>query len=172
MDKKICTPKTFISHPSQRELRTLLQDLFVDPDPEHITEEIVNFLQKNPIPVDDFPLYQGTYTRTILFRNDNGFEAMAARWSKGALSSIHGHPSFTLYFVVKGQLELENYKKNGDKVEPDKSGILSESQFNSFTGPANTFNNHIHQVQAIEETLSIHISSDDATKGEIFSRAR
>ena len=35
-------------------------------------------------------------------------------------------------------------------------------------GQTGTFDNHIHGVQTYEETLSIHISSDDAAKGEIF----
>jgi hypothetical protein len=46
----------------------------------------------------------------------------------------------------------------------------SKSQFSSSTGKPGTFDNHIHQVKAVEETLSIHIPSDDAMKGEIFSR--
>jgi hypothetical protein len=44
------------------------------------------------------------------------------------------------------------------------------SEFFSATGFPETFDNHIHQVKVVEEALSIHISSDEATKDEIFNR--
>ena len=172
MNRTICRPKTFINHPNQWKLKALLQELFVEPDTDHITKEVVRFLQKYPIPIDDFPLLDGTYTRTILFRSDNGYEAMAARWSRGAISPIHGHPYFTLYFVADGKLAIDNYKKYQGQAEISTSELLPRTQFFSATGQAGTFDNHIHQVEAIEETLSIHISSSDGTKGEIFSRVR
>ena len=146
----------------------MLEELFIDPDPDHITEELIGFLKKYPIPMDDFPLLKGTYSRTILCRNDNGYEAMAARWSPGTISSIHGHPHFALIIVIKGKLGIDYYKKHDGRIEMTRSGFLSESQFFSDIGQAETFDNHIHGVQAYEETLSIHISSDDAAKGEIF----
>jgi hypothetical protein len=170
MNGKSCVPKTYMNHPNQWKLRALLQELFTDPDPAYITKEIVNFLQKYPIPIDDFPLLKGSYSRTILFRSSNGFEAMAARWSRGAISSIHGHPDFMLYYVIEGRLGIDNYKKHGEQIKRTSSDFLSESQFLSSAGQAGTFDNLIHQVQAIEETLSLHISSDDATKGEVYSQ--
>jgi predicted metal-dependent enzyme (double-stranded beta helix superfamily) len=106
----------------------------------------------------------------MLFKSKNGFEAMAARWSPGAISSIHGHPSFTLYFVAHGKLLIDNYEKDGTRqVKKLKSGFLSGSEFLSFQGDTGTFDNHIHQVHAIKDTLSIHVSSEDATNGEIFN---
>ena len=161
-----------MNHPNQWKLKALLQELFAEPDPDHITKEIVSFLQQYPIPIDDFPSLNGTYTRTILFRSDNGYEAMAARWSSGTISPIHGHPYFTLYYVVDGKLSIDNYKKQGEQAGLTTSEFLSKTQFFSATGKIGTFDNHIHQVEAIEETLSIHISSSDATKGEVFSRVR
>ena len=118
--------------------------------------------------MDDFPLLEGTYSRTILFRSDNGYEAMAARWSPGTTSSIHGHPQFALIIVAQGRLGVDYYKKHDNQVEMTRSDFLSGAQFFSDIGQAGTFDNHIHQVHAYEETLSIHISSDDAAKGEIF----
>ncbi|MDA3917201.1 MAG: hypothetical protein PF690_09535 [Deltaproteobacteria bacterium] len=168
MSEKNSAPKTYLNHPNQWKLKALLEDLFTDPDPDHITEELKRFLQKYPIPIDDFPLTEGTYSRTILFRSNNGYEAMAARWSPGAISSIHGHPHFALIIVTKGGLGIDYFKKHDGRVEMTRSGFLSESQFFSDIGQAKTFDNHIHRVQAYEETLSIHISSDDAAKGETF----
>ena len=168
MSEKTLVPKTYLNHPNQWRLKALLEELFIDPDPDHITEELIGFLKKYPIPLDDFPLLEGTYSRTILFRSDNGYEAMAARWSPGAISSIHGHPKFALIFVTEGRLGVDYYKKHNDRLEKTGSEFLTEFQFFSDIGQTGTFDNHIHGVQAYEETLSIHISSDDAAKGEIF----
>ncbi len=168
MKKEISKPITFLNHPGQWQLRSLLEQLFISPDPDRITAQVVDFLHSHPLPADDFPLISGTYTRTILLRNNNGFEAMAAHWSPGTVSSIHGHPFFTLYYVVTGQLAYDNFRKNNAVVEKTSSGRLSASEHIAFIGRPDTFDNHIHQVTAMEETLSIHVSSDDATKGEIF----
>lgn len=172
MEENVCVPKTFMNHPHQWKLKTLLQLLFADPDPDHITKKIVPFLAKHPIPINDLPLIKGTYSRTILFRSNNGFEAMAARWSPGTLSPIHGHPWFIFDFVVSGKLSIDNYKRCGDQAQMTTPEIISKSGFFSSTGTPGTFDNHIHQVKAVEETLSIHISSDDAARGKIFSRVR
>ncbi len=172
MHGKICFPKTFINHPNQWKFKILLEKLFADPEPDSITTEMTAFLTTYSIPIDDLPLVEGTYSRTILFRSSNGFEAMAARWSHGSLSSIHGHPWYTFYFVTSGTLKIDNFKRYGDKAEMTSTEMLSRSQFFSSTGRPGAFDNHIHQVKAVEETLSIHISSDDAMKGEIFSRVR
>ena len=170
MGKKVICPQTFFDHPHHSELKVLLQELFVDPDPVEIEKEIVRFLVNNSLAIRTFPIIMGEYTRTILYRNENGFEAMVARWSKGAVSSIHGHPFFTFYCVAQGSLEIDNYKRCGDHVEMTTSEVLSSTEHFTFTGKAGTFDNNIHQVRAIEETLSIHISSDDSTKAEIFSQ--
>ncbi|MCF6249345.1 MAG: hypothetical protein L3J69_18620 [Desulfobacula sp.] len=161
-------PKTYLNHSNQWKLKALLEVLFKNPDPNQITEELSVFFKKHPIPMDDFPQLSGTYSRTILFRNDNGYEAMAACWSPGTTSSIHGHPKFALIIVTQGRLGVDYYKKKGDQVVKTKSQFLSEFQFFSDIGKNETFDNHIHKVHAYEETLSIHISSDDAAKGEIF----
>ncbi|MCA1786271.1 MAG: hypothetical protein LC657_09855, partial [Desulfobacteraceae bacterium] len=165
---RICIPQTFRNHPAQWELQRLLQALFKAPDPRQITRQVADFLRHHPLPADDFPLIPGTYTRSILLRAENRFEGMAARWSSKSVSAIHGHPSFTLYYVVSGHLACDNYTRRGSKVEKTSSTALTAGEFTAFTGPAGTFDNHIHQVRAVEDTLSIHVSSDDAAKGEIF----
>lgn len=172
MTHRICKPETFRNHPDQWTLQRLLQQLFKVPDTGRITRQVTDFLRYHPLPADDFPLISGTYTRTILLREENRFEAMAARWSKGSVSAIHGHPSFTLYYVVSGHLACDNFTRSGSGVKITSSGTLYPSEFAVFTGQPGTFDNHIHQVRAVEDTLSIHISSDDAAKGEIFSPER
>lgn len=154
----------------QKKLRMLLSELFSSPQPEQIVATTVAFLHEYNLPLDGFPRLEGTYLRTIVHRNDNGYEAMAARWSKGAISSIHGHPSFIFYFVIEGRLKIDNYQRNAAGLTRDSTIYLGKNEHFFSLGKPDRFDNNIHQVQADEETLSLHISSDDATKGEIFFR--
>jgi len=162
-------PLTYQNHPYQEKFRKLLLELFFSPDPELIPEITASFLRQFPLPLEDFPRQEGTYTRTIIHRARNGFEAMVARWSKGALSSIHGHPLFSFYHVIDGKLKIDNYRRNERGVTLDSSTFLGQSEYFFFIGDPGKFDNNIHQVQAIEETLSVHISSDTSTKSEIIS---
>ncbi len=51
------------------------------------------------------------------------------------------------------------------------STIYLEKEEHFFSiGEQGRFDNIIHQVQANEETLSLHISADDATTGEVFDK--
>lgn len=170
MSVRICFPKTFLGHPHLWKLQTLLQSTLAGADHNHIIVKVTYFLCKQPLPIDKFPLIHGTYARTILHRSDNGLEAMAAQWSKATVLSVHGHPSFAFYFVAQGCLEIDNYIRCGDQVTKTTTEILTAEEYISLTGEIGTFDNNIHQVHAIEETLSIHTSSDDSAKGEVFSQ--
>jgi hypothetical protein len=154
--------------PYQKEFKILLKHLFAHPEPDRIKEKIITFLKKTPLPMDDFPLPDGTYSRTILYKAPNGYEAMAARWSPGAVSSVHGHPQYALIIGTRGRLKIENFKKNEAGLEMTSSEVLSDYRFFSGIGREGRFDNHIHRVEALEESLSVHISSDDATKGDVY----
>lgn len=41
---------------------------------------------------------------------------MKARWRKGAVTLIHGHPAFGYYYLLKGAFLVENYEKRGDSI--------------------------------------------------------
>lgn len=169
MNDKTCQPVTYLGHPNHWKLKYFLDKLFAYPDPRHITSELNDFLLQHPLPLHDFPRLEGTYTRTLIARNENGFEAMAARWSKGAISMIHGHPYFNFYYVVQGAMQVDDFETTANGLVLSASGVISAGDDFSYLGNEGTFDNNIHQVQAIEETLSIHISSDDSTKGHIFA---
>lgn len=168
MTKNILHPVTFLGHPYQCEFRSFLSHFLALENPERNSGDLVAFLKKYPLPLNDFPYLEGTYSRTVLLRHESGYEVMAARWNKGACSSIHGHPYYNLYYGVQGCLKVDNYKKSYGSVVKGMTVILNSQDVSSFIGTQGTFDNDIHQVQAIEETLSIHISSDDSSKGEIF----
>jgi hypothetical protein len=164
-------PKTFLHHPNQWRFKALLDDLFSQPHPEQITEAVISFFKKHPLPLDDFPVLKNTYSRTLLARHENGYEAMAARWDKGTVSSIHGHPDYSFLITVHGRLQIDNYEKSGSGLQKTSTRVLMPGQFVHATAHNNHFDNHIHGVKAIEETLSIHLSSRDASTGEVFHLA-
>lgn len=168
MSPTICKPTTFQQHPSQGAFRLLLQQVFDRPEPAEIHDVVTGFLRRHRLPLSDFPRIEGTYSRTILHRHDNGYEAMAARWSKGTVTSIHGHPPFLFYYVIEGKLKVDNYRRTESGLIPDRTMVFTDGEGFYAMGEPGRYDNSIHQVQADEETLSIHIFSDDGTKGEVF----
>ena len=150
-------------------LLELLEKHIVDLQPDLLTKQLMGFLDDYPLALDDFPREEGTYTRTVLFRHDSGFEVMAARWSRGTISPIHGHPWFNFYYITHGCLKMDDYLMENEGVRLISSGEVHENEAAFFVGEKGKFDNNIHKVHALEETLSIHISSDDSTKGKIYS---
>jgi len=115
------------------------------------------------------PYAQNSYTRTILFRELTGFEVMVARWAKGAKTPIHGHPGFSLLFLIEGVLQEKSFFKKTKGVGEMGSQVLQAGDFSFEQGEEGRFDNAIHRITANEESLSLHIYSDDAIKGEIYS---
>lgn len=109
MSTNIGKPVTYQQDPSVGELRLLLQQVFVHSGAEKIYDAVMGLLRRHPLQMDDFPGIEGTYSRTILHRQENGYQAMVARWSRGTLSTIHGHPAFVFYYVIEGKLTIDNY---------------------------------------------------------------
>lgn len=112
------------------------------------------------------------YERTFIGKDESGWEAIMMTWRKGRQSSIHGHPQFAAYNVLKGKLKLEIFddtKGNGDltlvnTVEIDENtGLFA-------IGESNTMSNHIHRISCLSDiSYSLHIYSDDARKGFTYS---
>ena len=160
-------PQTYLGHPNQERIRMFLRKLFAAPDLDGIDTEAAAFFAKYSVPLLDFPSAP-LYSRTILYRAENGFEAVAARWRKDAITAIHGHPMFAFYYLLEGELSVENFEKEGSGLRKTITKRFSPGEYFSMCGKADTFDNGIHRVTAVQESLSIHIYSDDAMKGEIF----
>jgi hypothetical protein len=169
MTVELSYSKTYEEKTYQLALRELLKGHVVNLQPDLLAQQLVQFLQDYPLALDDFPREEGKYTRTVILRHESGFEVMAARWSRGTISPIHGHPWFNFYCVVHGCLKMDDYLMEKDGIALISSGKLQEDGFAFFVGEQGRFDNNIHKVHALEETLSIHISSDDSTKGKIYS---
>ena len=161
-------PQTYFAHPNHERIRQFLRDLFANPDLETIETEAAVFFSKNGVPLQDFPFFEPSYSRSILYRAENGFEAMAARWNKDTITATHGHPMFAFYYLLEGELFVENFVKDGAGVSLKDSKTYSPGQYFCMRGTADTFDNGIHRITATQESLSFHIYSDDAMKGEMF----
>jgi len=118
---------------------------------------------------DMFPDIVSGYSRTILHREPGGFEVMVARWSRGAKTPIHGHPGFSLTWLIDGNLSENTYAKEGGCLVQADSDSLSAGAYSFDQGNDGRFDNAIHQIVAVEESLSLHLYSDDALKGEVFT---
>ena len=160
-------PQTYLGHPNQERIRLFLRKLFAAPDLTLIESEAAAFLAKTSVPTLDFPSAPH-YSRTILYRAENGFEAMAARWSKDTITAIHGHPMFAFYYLLEGELSVENFEKEGSGIRKTTTKRYSPGGHFCMRGKADTFDNGIHRVTAVQESLSIHIYSADAMEGEKF----
>lgn len=169
MTASIALSKTYKEHLQYFELISFLEKQFENPQPELLAQELVPFLESNPLDIEDFPRKEGTYTRTVILRHESGYEAMVARWSKGTTSPIHGHPWFNLYFITHGCLVMDDYVLKKDELVLISSREVEKNGVSFFIGEKGRFDNNIHRVHAREETLSLHITSDDAAKGQIFS---
>lgn len=161
--------ETFIDDAQQGQLKDFLRGVFADFQPDEVGRQLLEFVGRHPLSLDDFPRLAGNYTRTVVLRHESGGEAMIARWSKGCVTPIHGHPWINLYCVTHGHLAIDDYEKTDNGLLLKSSGEMRANDVFRYVGERDTFDNNIHQVHAIEETLSIHLSSDDSRKGEVFN---
>jgi hypothetical protein len=161
-------PQTYLGHPNHERIRMFLRELFAAPEPDTIDTEAAAFFDRNRVPLLDFPPFEPHYSRTILYRSENGFEAMAARWSKDVVTTIHGHPMLAFYYLLEGKLSVENFEKDGAGIKKTGTRKYSPGQHFCMHGNTGAFDSGIHRVTAVQESLSIHIYSGDAMKGEIF----
>ena len=129
---------------------------------------ISDMVDSKQVSVEQFPLAENTYSRTILYREPCGFEVMMARWSKLAKTPVHGHPGFSLIYVIEGKLWEDTFVKNKEVIVPAGNQQFSRKDYAFDGGVEGRFDNSIHQITALTEGLSLHIYSDDALKGEIY----
>ena len=167
MSSIIRKPITYLKQaPSLGALRLLLQQLFARPEPLEILDVVTSFLRRHSLPLNDFPRIEGTYSRTILHRHKNGYEGDGP--ANGVRRHyLHSRPSqFVFYYVIEGQLKIDNYIRTATGLAASRTMVFTSGEGFHAIGEPGRFDNSIHQVQAEEETLSLHIFSDDGTKGE------
>ncbi len=117
----------------------------------------------------DFPVMRHSYTRTSLLREKTGFEIMMARWDKGAATPIHGHPRYSFLYLIEGELSERFFIRENKKLMEVSTLNYKAGDYSYHNGDPGTFDNAIHRITAIKASLSIHIYSDDALKGEVYN---
>jgi hypothetical protein len=168
MVQAMITPPTYLSHPNQKKVREFLRRLFEEPERDGVEHILQDLFLSFPLPTSDFPFIPGSYSRTILLKSENGYEAVAARWCKGVVSNVHGHPPFSYCFLVEGSLRIENFKKTAGKIVLSDEKVYKPGDFFYNRGENGRMDNNVHRVSAEEESLSLHIFSDDSRQGEVF----
>jgi predicted metal-dependent enzyme (double-stranded beta helix superfamily) len=166
--------------------------IYVKPGYEVFFKELMNLVRKNGLNqklgeelkslalafpsrynLDAFDIESGNqYERTFLGRDESGWEAIIMTWRKGRQSSIHSHPQFAAYNVLRGDLKLEIFedaKGNGDIKLVNSLGIVENTGLFAI-GESNKITNHIHRISGLSDiSYSLHIYSDDARKGLTYS---
>ena len=126
----------------------------------------------NHYDLEAFNTFSGKdYERTFIGKDASGWEAIMMTWRKGKQSTIHTHPQFAAYNILKGKINLEIFeeKKNGNIV---RTAMLEVDENTGFfaIGEPNTMANHIHRISGLSDvSYSLHIYSDDARKGFTYS---
>lgn len=168
MNELQVTPQTFLSLDHDRGVGKFFFDLFARETFAGYERTSLGFLQNHSLALTDYPKVAGSYSRSIIARNVAGVEAMVARWSHGTVTSVHGHPDYALYILVTGRLGVEHFTKTGSGLQRSSTRIMEPGDHFFVEGEQGTYDNGIHRISCLEESLSLHVYSDDALKGICF----
>ena len=153
-------------------LHLFFDDLLAGGGKGDMAAVITGFIARHVFRLEDYIEVAGTYSRTIVSQPGNGFEAMIARWPKKTVTSIHGHPDYAFYYCLTGRIGVEHFVIKDSGLERVSSKIMQSGEYYSVQGKSRTFENAIHRITALEESLSLHVYSDDPAKGHLYSSAQ
>ncbi len=140
---------------------------------EKVRSFVTHYVEHNTLP--DFDCYcENSYTRNYIGRSpDSRWEALIMGWTKDNATSIHGHPDFALYFFFEGHFKLELFEAlSEDKAKRVKTLFVDTPLCMVAVGEGGRFDNHLHRITCLTERgRSLHIYSDDALKGAVYSPA-
>jgi predicted metal-dependent enzyme (double-stranded beta helix superfamily) len=137
-------------------------------DSENILDNINRFFNHHQLLREDFPVMKNYYTRTVLLKEQSGFEIMMARWDKGAVTPIHGHPEYALMYVIEGQLSEQLFLPEEDRLMKVSTLNYYPGDYSYHKGDSEQFDNSIHRLTAVTNSLSLHVYSDDGLKGKVY----
>lgn len=112
-----------------------------------------------------FPLTTNSYTRNVIIHNQHQWLGLI-NWDKDAKTRIHGHPDRTFVYVIRGRLKVQNFDSN--PLLKRDSNTLSANEYRHSNGVKGRMDNFVHQVCAVDKSLSLHFYSGDPTRGDIF----
>jgi len=125
----------------------------------------VQFVSNIQFSVNELPKENSSYSRTIVARVATGFERMVARWTKGFVGKVHGHPDYAFYHLLHGRLGVEHFSLNPSGPKLTTTTVMEPENHFCVEGIAGRYDNSIHRITALEESLSVHMYSDDALSG-------
>ncbi len=138
---------------------------------ESLRSYVMDWLGKHPL--QDFNEYSDTkYIRSYIGRcPETHWETIVMSWKRGNTTTIHGHPQFAAYNFADGVFRLEIFEKVSETgarkiktVEIDRPGGFFA------LGDSEDFDNHIHRITCLSDTgHSLHVYSDDALKGKVYT---
>lgn len=165
-------PKTILDPDIDRRTRRFFTDLLAENRREFFATAVLDHQHHHPILREAFPSIPDTYSRSIIARTEQGFEVMIARWSRGMATIVHGHPDYAFYLLLEGQLGVENFVMGRDGLQFTGKHQMEPGDYFSMQGVAGTYDNAIHRISSMADSLSVHIYSDDALKGTCFPEYR
>ncbi len=157
-------------------IEPIIQLIKTNPEP-HSWHELPKIIDKiikenkihEKINLHDVPCELGTYSRnSILYDEIQPWEIVITRWNTGDFSAIHGHPAFALYYPLIGQYEMDIYNLHHENLEFDKRLSLNPLDFVYNIGEIGIYNHYIHQVFANQPSITLHVYSEHASKGQKF----
>ncbi|BHH84573.1 cupin domain-containing protein [Desulforhopalus sp. 52FAK] len=161
-------PATYIQSAESSELGSFFSSLFREEKREHYCREVLNYTKKLDLSLLDFPKATRSYSRNIIARDEAGFEGMIIRWDRGIAGAVHGHPDYAFYHLVSGRIGVEHFTMGTAGPEPVTSCIMEPGDHFCVEGVAGRFDNAIHRITALEESLSVHMYSNDALLGKCY----
>ena len=138
-------------------------------DSEKTLAILSDFFAAHRLSTIDFPVMKQSYTRTTLLREKTGFEIMIARWDKGSATPIHGHPRYSFLYVIEGELSEQFFIRDNKKLMQVSTLNYKVGDYSYHNGDPGTFDNAIHKITAVQNSLTLHIYSDDALKGVVYN---
>lgn len=144
---------------------------------QRISDYVMQWLEDHPL--DSFDRYsEERYVRDYIGRcPETLWEAIVMTWKKGNTTTIHGHPRFAGYYFADGKFLVEVFEKadGGNDASPAKvrkvdSFTVDQPKAFFAVGTPGTYDNHIHRLTCLSDTgHSLHVYSDDALKGEVYT---
>lgn len=121
---------------------------------------------------EDFKYKGSTYTRCYIGKDHiSKWEAIVMCWKRGNQTSIHGHPNFASYTFLLGEILVETFSPTEDNKVTKNAEVIYTPKSSLFAiGESSNFDNHIHRLTCLSDyAYSLHIYSDDARKGKLFT---
>ncbi len=166
----MCTnsPVTYVQSADSSISGMFFTSLFKNKQRADYCSGVLAFTKETSLEMVAFPKTCNSYSRTIVARQQDGFEAILVRWDRGVAGLVHGHPDYAFYHLLQGRLGVEHFKLGVKGPELVTSCIMEPGDHFCVEGVAGRFDNAIHRITALEESLSVHMYSDDALLGTCY----